>query len=60
MTASESRSNDAISQSPLALQPEALARFLHLYGLLWSRGEVDHTAKEVARLRNARSTDCGY
>lgn len=52
--------NDAIADSPLALQPEALMRFLHLYGLLWSHGEVDHRAKEVARLRNARITDCGY
>lgn len=59
MTAS-SPADDAISQSPLALQPEALQRFLRLYGLLWSHGEVDHTAKEVARLRNARITDCGY
>ncbi len=58
--ANEPPADDAISQSPLALQPEALARFLRLYGLLWSHGEVDHTAKEVARLRNARSTDCGY
>jgi alkylhydroperoxidase family enzyme len=52
--------DDAIGQSPLALQPEALMRFLRLYGLLWSYGELDHTAKEVARLRNARITDCGY
>ena len=52
--------NDAIANSPLALQPEALARFLELYGLLWSHGALDHTAKEVARLRNARITDCGY
>ena len=52
--------DDAISQSPLALQPEALMRFLHLYGRLWSHGEVDHPAKEMARLRNARITDCGY
>jgi hypothetical protein len=52
--------DDAIANSPLALQPEALQRFLVLYGLLWSHGEVDHTAKEVARLRNARVTDCGY
>jgi len=52
--------DDAITRSPLALQPEALTAFLKLYGLLWSHGEVDHTAKEVARLRNARITDCGY
>ncbi len=52
--------DDAIANSPLALQPEALEAFLRLYGTLWSHGLVDHTAKEVARLRNARVTDCGY
>ena len=27
---------------------------------LWSRGVVDHPTKEVARLRNARVTGCGF
>ena len=51
-------STDPIQASPLALQPELLARFLRLYGTLWSRGELDHTTKEIARIRNARSVDC--
>jgi AhpD family alkylhydroperoxidase len=50
----------AISQSILAEQPELLVAFLRLYGILWSHGELDHTIKEVARLRNARVTGCGY
>ena len=29
-------------------------------GLLWSHGTVDQSIKEVARLRNARTTDCQY
>jgi AhpD family alkylhydroperoxidase len=44
----------------LAHQPELLRAFLRLYGTLWSRGVVDHATKEVARLRNARVTDCRY
>jgi hypothetical protein len=51
---------DAVSASVLAHQPETLAAFTQLYGTLWSRGVVDHASKEVARLRNARVTDCGY
>ena len=51
---------DAISASVLAHQPEALAAFTQLYGTLWSRGELDHMTKELARLRNARVTDCGF
>ncbi len=48
-----------MSMSVLAHQPEALAAFTQLYGTLWSRGELDHPTKELARLRNARVTDCG-
>jgi AhpD family alkylhydroperoxidase len=44
----------------LAEQPEAMNAFWRLYGLLWSHGTVDHTVKEVARLRNARVTGCAY
>ena len=33
---------------------------MKIYGILWSRGVVDHPTKELARLRNARVTDCGY
>ncbi len=50
--------SDPVEGSALARQPEALQRFLRLYGILWSRGVLDHTTKEVARLRNARVTDC--
>ncbi len=41
-------------------QPEAMQAFWRLYGLLWSHGTLDHTVKEVARLRNARVTGCAY
>ena len=44
----------------LGEQPEAMAAFWRLYGLLWSHGTVDQSIKEVARLRNARTTDCQY
>jgi AhpD family alkylhydroperoxidase len=50
----------AISQSALGEQPEALVAFLRLYGTMWSRGQLEHSIKEVARLRNARVTGCGY
>ncbi len=40
-------------------QPELFASFNALYGTLWSRGAVDQPTKEVARLRNARTVDCG-
>ena len=51
-------SSDPIEASPLAHQPELLRAFLRLYGVLWSRGCVDHATKEVARIRNARRVDC--
>lgn len=51
---------DPVSSSALGHQPEALAAFTRLYGTLWSRGVLDHPTKELARLRNARVTDCGY
>ena len=44
----------------LAHQPDVMARFAELYGTFWSHGIVDHPTKEVVRLRNARTTDCGY
>jgi AhpD family alkylhydroperoxidase len=52
--------DDAISGSVLAEQPEALMGFLRLYGTLWSHGQLPQSVKEVARLRNARVTDCAY
>jgi alkylhydroperoxidase family enzyme len=51
-------STDPIQASPLALQPESLATFLCEYATLWSHGVVDHTTKEMARIRNARRVDC--
>jgi AhpD family alkylhydroperoxidase len=56
----ETRSDDPVAGSVLAHQPEALAAFTRLYGTLWSRGVLDHPSKEIARLRNARVTGCGY
>lgn len=44
----------------LDLQPEASTAFWRLYGTLWSHGTVDQATKEVARLRNARTTGCRY
>jgi alkylhydroperoxidase family enzyme len=52
--------DDPVSGSALAWQPETLAAFNQLYGTLWSRGVLDHSAKEMARLRNARVTDCVF
>ena len=52
--------DDAIGSSVLAEQPEALAGFLRLYGTLWSHGRLPQSVKEIARLRNARITDCAY
>lgn len=52
--------DDSVSSSALAWQPETLAAFNQLYGTLWSRGVLDHSAKEMARLRNARVTDCVF
>lgn len=54
------RGKDAISSSVLAHQPELLDAFQRLYGTLWSHGALDQPTKEVARLRNARVTGCGY
>jgi AhpD family alkylhydroperoxidase len=54
------RGRDAVSSSVLAHQPELLDAFQRLYGTLWSHGALDQPTKEVARLRNARVTGCGY
>jgi alkylhydroperoxidase family enzyme len=51
---------DPIRASALAHQPEALAAFMKLYGTLWSRGLLDHATKEMARIRSARTVDCGF
>ena len=54
------RGSDPIQASALAHQPEALAAFMRLYGTLWSRGLLDHSTKEMARIRSARTVDCGF
>ena len=46
--------------SVLAHQAAILEAFSRLYATFWSRGIVDHRTKEVARIRNARVTDCGF
>lgn len=46
--------------SALAHQPELAANFYNLYGTFWSHGVLDHRTKEIARMRNARITDCGF
>lgn len=51
---------DPIQSSALAHQPEALASFMKLYGTLWSRGLLSHSTKEMARIRSARTVDCGF
>jgi alkylhydroperoxidase family enzyme len=53
------RGRDPISASVLAHQPEALLAFMKLYGTLWSHGILDQSTKEMARIRNARTVDCG-
>lgn len=53
-------SKDPVQSSALAHQPELLAAFTRLYGTLWSHGVLDHPSKEMARLRNARVTDCSF
>jgi hypothetical protein len=55
-----SDSSDPARRSALGHQPELLDAFGKLYGVLWQRGVLDDPAKEMARLRNARITDCGY
>ncbi len=43
-----------------AMQPDLFEAFWDLYGAIWMEGRLDHATKEVARLRNARVTGCGY
>ena len=53
-------SEDPALRGPLGHQPRLWQAFQRMYGTLWSRGVLDHATKEVARLRNARVTGCGY
>jgi len=52
--------DDPALRGPLGHQPALWQAFQRLYGTLWSRGVLDHATKEVARLRNARVTGCGF
>lgn len=53
-------SADPVQRSALAHQPALLTAFTRLYGTLWSHGVLDLATKEMARLRNARVTDCRF
>ena len=57
--APKARGSDPISASVLGHQPDALLAFMKLYGRLWSHGILDQSTKEMARIRNARTLDCG-
>lgn len=46
--------------SAMAHVPVLATRFAELYATFWSHGLVDHRTKEVARIRNARITDCSF
>jgi hypothetical protein len=46
--------------SVLAHQPTIAGAFGRLYATFWSQGVLEHRTKEVARIRNARITDCGF
>lgn len=50
----------AAFRTVFAHQAAFFADFNDLYGQLWSHGVLDHPTKEVARIRNARVTDCGF
>ena len=46
--------------SVLAHQPVLAERFGALYGALWDSDIVPARIKEIARMRNARITECGF
>jgi alkylhydroperoxidase family enzyme len=46
--------------SVLAHQPEIAASFFALYGRFWQSDVLAARIKEVARMRNARVTECGF
>lgn len=47
-------------ETALAHQPKLASKFGELYGLFWRNGLVSERVKEIARMRNARTTGCGY
>ena len=52
--------SDPLATSVLGHLPASLAAFQRLYGRLWRSHVLDPVTKEIARMRNARITDCGY
>lgn len=46
--------------SVLAHQPDIAASFFALYGRFWQSEVLSARIKEVARMRNARVTECGF
>ena len=46
--------------SVLAHQPEIAESFFALYGRFWGSDVLSARIKEVARMRNARVTECGF
>lgn len=46
--------------SVLAHQPAIAERFFALYGAFWGSDVLSARVKEVARMRNARVTQCGF
>src|SRR5262249_8217080 len=56
----DTSSEDPMARSVLAHLPQSLAAFQRLYGRLWRSPVLDPATKEIARIRNARLTGCGY
>lgn len=46
--------------SVLAHQPDIAASFFSLYGRFWGSDVLSARIKEIARMRNARVTECGF
>jgi alkylhydroperoxidase family enzyme len=46
--------------SVLAHQPEIAESFFALYGRFWGSDVLSARTKEIARMRNARVTECGF
>lgn len=46
--------------SVLAHQPQLAGAFFALYGAFWGSDVLSARIKEVARMRNARVTECGF
>ncbi|MEQ8410521.1 MAG: hypothetical protein RIC51_04290 [Erythrobacter sp.] len=60
------RASSAIEGEPahfgtvLAHKPELAEKFADLYGRFWDSDVLSARLKEVARMRNARVTECGF